>query len=289
MAVSDRPWSDFTQADYTPAQWARACLIDTMEGPVDSKARYKFPIREPSGVINRNGVHAAAARLSQANVPADMKAATARKLVAIYRNDLGEDPPESLLSLAGRAQPATTGVLYRATHLDAGSSGRELFGRIVPYNQTIEVNDGVLPYLERFEYGSLSRSIRERAHKIRLLAQHDRHRFPVGKALELNEHPDGVHGVFAVANTSDGNDLLELVRCGLVAGFSVGFMPVKDRTEGGVTVRTEASLREVSAVSEPAYPGAEIAGIRSAESPFITRSLAAARLRLATLGGTHHV
>jgi len=103
-AVSDTPWSQFTQADYTPAQWARACLIDTGQGAADSKDRYKLPVREPSGTLNRNAVHAAAGGhgvSAVTGVPPEMKAAAARKLVALYRGDLGEDPPESLLRMAG--------------------------------------------------------------------------------------------------------------------------------------------------------------------------------------------
>lgn len=104
-AVSDKPWSDFSQVDYTPQQWRSACLIDTGEGDVDSKARYKLPVKEPSGTVNRNGAHAAAGALAGARTPlsasAEQKASAARKLVAIYRTDLKEDPPDSLLRMAG--------------------------------------------------------------------------------------------------------------------------------------------------------------------------------------------
>jgi len=103
-AVSDKPWAQFTQADYTPAQWAAACLIDTGVGAADSKGRYRLPVREPSGALNRAGVHAAAGGHgvgAVSGVSAEVKAAAARKLVALYRSDLGEDPPESLLRMAG--------------------------------------------------------------------------------------------------------------------------------------------------------------------------------------------
>lgn len=104
MAVSDKPWSQFSQADYTPQQWARACLIDTGQGDPASKSRYKLPVREPDGTLNRNGVHAAAGGHGVGavmGVSMDAKRAAARKLIGFYRNDLNEEPPESLLSLAG--------------------------------------------------------------------------------------------------------------------------------------------------------------------------------------------
>ncbi len=118
-AVSNTPWSQFTQADYTPAQWARACLIDTGQGAADAKDRYKLPVREPSGALNRNGVHAAAGGHgigAVTGVPADVKAAAARKLVTLYRSDLGEDPPPSLMRMAGMAMADAAAMLRDAMH-----------------------------------------------------------------------------------------------------------------------------------------------------------------------------
>jgi hypothetical protein len=106
-AVSDTAWSEFSASDYDAAQWRRACLIDTGEGDEDSKARYKLPVREPDGAVNRNGCHAAASVLAGGrggvSVGADLKRAAAKKLVGLYRNQLDEDPPESLLKAAGMA------------------------------------------------------------------------------------------------------------------------------------------------------------------------------------------
>jgi HK97 family phage prohead protease len=102
--ASTTPWGNFTAADYTPEQYRRACLIDTGEGDVDSKDRYKLPVREPGGALNVGGVHAAAGALAGArgglSVSADQKRAAARKLIRLY-GEIGEEPPDSLRSLAG--------------------------------------------------------------------------------------------------------------------------------------------------------------------------------------------
>lgn len=102
--VSDKPWSQFTAADYSPEQWRAACLIDTGAGDPDSKDRYKLPIKEPDGTLNRNAVHAAASVLAGGRggvqAPAEQKAKAARALVAAY-HQLREQPPDSLTSLAG--------------------------------------------------------------------------------------------------------------------------------------------------------------------------------------------
>jgi HK97 family phage prohead protease len=108
--VSDTPWSNFSASDYTPEQWRRACLIDTGEGAVDAKSRYKLPVREPSGTLNRGGVHAAASALAGARgglqASAEQKATAARKLLRLY-SEIGDDPPDSLKRLAGVSSSLT--------------------------------------------------------------------------------------------------------------------------------------------------------------------------------------
>ena len=99
-SISDAPWSIFTQADFTPDQWRNSCLIDTEKGDGDSKARYKLPVREPSGILNRNGVQAMSFRLQVLeDITDEQRSAAARKLVRLYR-ELKEEPPVFLTDLA---------------------------------------------------------------------------------------------------------------------------------------------------------------------------------------------
>ncbi len=99
--VSDTPWSNFSEADYSDEQWRRACIVD--KGTGEGKSRYALPVREPSGALNRNAVHAAAGRLNQVSgISPEQKAKAARTLVRLY-GELGEDPPDSLRSVAGVA------------------------------------------------------------------------------------------------------------------------------------------------------------------------------------------
>lgn len=92
--VSSKPWSDFTQADYSDAQWKAACLIT---GP--DKSDCKLPIREPDGTLNSNGVHAAAGRLGQTDAPPAEKQAAAKALMSAY-STMGEKPPPTVLAAA---------------------------------------------------------------------------------------------------------------------------------------------------------------------------------------------
>ncbi|WP_257016466.1 HK97 family phage prohead protease [Rhodococcus sp. ACS1] len=155
-------------------------------------------------------------------------------------------------------------TLFRNTELRADGTGRTIYGVAVPYGVETEIHEHGSTYREAFAPSAFQRSLTERSGKIRLLISHDRGKLPVGRAVELFEQSDGLHCAFAIANTRDGNDCLELVRSGCVDQFSVGFVPIRSRQADGVTVRTECSLREVSLVSHAAYPAATVAGVRHA-------------------------
>lgn len=171
-----------------------------------------------------------------------------------------------------------TSILFRTATLESGE-GRRVFGRVVPYNETITVDDGHGEYRERFAPGAFRRSITERGHKLRLFVGHSTRMLPIGKATSLRDEPDGVHAEFLVADTAAGNETLELVRSGVADSFSVGFRGVREHRDNGVTVRTEAALYEVSLVGIPAYSGAQVAGVRAAQL-VIPRSVALARVQL---------
>lgn len=106
--ISERPWSDYTEADYTLEQWHNACLIHQHQGPPTSKSQCKLPVKTPNGALNRNGVHAAAAALAGART--ELKATPEEKSKAAaalrrYYSELGETPPASL------AQSTINGIL----------------------------------------------------------------------------------------------------------------------------------------------------------------------------------
>jgi HK97 family phage prohead protease len=108
-AVVDRPW-DGSAARFTPEQYRRSCLIDTGQGEVDSKARYKLPVKEPNGDLNRNALGPAAgalagARTAMTGVSDEQKARAARALMRLY-GETDMDPPESLRRMAGMMSSA---------------------------------------------------------------------------------------------------------------------------------------------------------------------------------------
>jgi len=102
MTVSDKPWLQWSQSDYNDEEWRRATLLDHGTGNTP-KERFGLPVREPDGTLNRNGVHAAAARLAGAgggvHAPEPAKRAAAAELVTLYWA-MGETPPDSIALLA---------------------------------------------------------------------------------------------------------------------------------------------------------------------------------------------
>lgn len=105
--VSDKPWGRFTAADYSPQQWRRATLVHLEPGKGQdpmAKDLHKVPVREPDGTLNRNGVHTAAGGHGIGAVQGlgdAQRKEVAKQLVDLYENELKEEPPASLGSMAG--------------------------------------------------------------------------------------------------------------------------------------------------------------------------------------------
>lgn len=138
--VSDKPWSDFSAADYTPAQYHRACLIHTHgPGVPDDKEHCKLPVREPDGTLNKNGVHAAAGALAGARGGVDASPAQKAKAAASLRGyylTIGDPPPDSLqakvLTSADVTGPSPTGP-SGPIQLRARLSGEQWTGNAADY------------------------------------------------------------------------------------------------------------------------------------------------------------
>lgn len=111
MHISERPWSNYSPADYTLQEWHSACLIHQHDGAPTTKTDCKLPVKTPTGTLNRNGVHAAAAALAGArggvHASPEEKASAARALIRYY-GQLSEDPPPSILNLAHSTMPSNS-------------------------------------------------------------------------------------------------------------------------------------------------------------------------------------
>lgn len=127
---------------------------------------------------------------------------------------------------------------------------REVTGLAVPYDSTAELGG----YKERFERGAIAD-----VEDVLLFWNHSE---PIGRVVRGQETDGGYEVTAVISKTSRGDEAYTLLRDGVINKFSVGFMPMEDRQDGDVLVRTKVNLKEVSLVPFPAYKGASITEVR---------------------------
>lgn len=114
MPVSNKPWGQFTEADYeTAEQFCEASLIDlNADGDEKVKGLCFLPYKEPDGTINLNGIQATAGGrgllrvkkpqgVSQADF-AKARRDAANKIISLYRRELERPAPASIYRVAGK-------------------------------------------------------------------------------------------------------------------------------------------------------------------------------------------
>lgn len=141
----------------------------------------------------------------------------------------------------------------------ADDDKRTLTGYAAVFNSDTDIGGW---WTERIAPGAFAGSI---GRDIRALVDHDWGRI-IGRTksgtLRLSEDDRGLKVEIDVPNTTDGNDLWELVERGDISGMSFGFRVTKQEWDETIDppVRTikEVELFEVSAVAFPAYDDTEI-------------------------------
>ena len=184
-----------------------------------------------------------------------------------------------------------TAALSRAfpSDLELRGDGRTVVGIAVPFDQPTKIRDLSGSYTETFKRGSFAKTIAGgKPQAVKFFALHETQKLPLGRALNLREDAAGLAVELRVSKTKAGDEALELIRDRALDGLSVGFQPVQDRwnTDRSTVDRLEVRLREISAVSFPAYAGAAIAGVRSFDGRYLAADVALKRLELLQHQGT---
>lgn len=292
VAVSDKPWSQFTQGDYSDEQWIRACLLDRGPDAGTPKQRYSIPVREPSGALNRNAVHAAAGAHgigAVKGVSPEKKRAVARKLVSLYRNQLNEDPPDSLLRLAGMSggrklqeeSMVTAERRFTAVPVETRAGDGRKIGGYAALHNTYSSNLG--GFVEQFAASTWNETRGRGWPDVLARYNHDDNLLlgtTGGGTLRLEI--DGTGLLYDVTLPQARADVWELVSRGDVRKSSVAFRVMPEGDEWGLTDQgfplrtvTSAQLVDVAPVNLPAYPDTT-AGVRRLVDPEVAlRSLAA--------------
>jgi HK97 family phage prohead protease len=143
----------------------------------------------------------------------------------------------------------------RAFEARADLEERTIVGLAVPYGQTADIGG---MYQERFVPGAID-SIED----VKLFYGHEE---PIGKIIEGRDTDAGFEIVAKVSDTARGNEVLTLMRDGVLNKFSVGFIAEESVKDGSTITRTKVSLKEVSVVPFPAFAGANITEVREEQT-----------------------
>jgi HK97 family phage prohead protease len=142
---------------------------------------------------------------------------------------------------------------------EEGESPRTISGVAVPWNTEATVSDGTRVMFER---GSLATS----GKNPKLLKYHD-DTAPVGVVTGRVDSEKGMLFTARISATSEGNDMLELIKDGAVDAVSVGVNPVDySFNDQGVMVISRGDWVELSLVTAPAFRGATITEVAATEA-----------------------
>lgn len=178
-------------------------------------------------------------------------------------------------------------IQFEGTEVRQDDDGRRhLVGIVVPWHGRYEMKPGTF---ERFSRTAFDKSVREHGDDISLYEQHEtRSTMPIGRAVTWENTNDGLIADFRMHRTARAEEIVNLAEDQAVTGLSVGFIPVRNRTdqEGDHTVitRLEARLDHVGFVTNPAYNDARIVAVRdyNPDDPDIAPRLARWRAQFLT-------
>lgn len=117
-----------------------------------------------------------------------------------------------------------------------------LEGIAVPWGQTVNIGDR---FQERFERGSIET-------EGTVWLYHD-HKHPIGVVESTEDREDGLFIRAKLALSDLAKSIREQLQNKSLGALSVSFVPMEQRDDNGVVVRTRTRLREVSVVERPAY------------------------------------
>ena len=156
-----------------------------------------------------------------------------------------------------------------------GKPYKYLEGRAVPYNEWADIGF----FLEQHAPGSLDATTRGGSGQhLPLMLFHNNQRWPIGHVEAWRSDDGGLNGVWRLNELPEAQQAASLAAAGDLTGMSIGFQPVKSDWEylsdeewnpdvgrKDRVTRTESRLLEVSMTPTPAFAGAEVALVRTAE------------------------
>lgn len=136
-----------------------------------------------------------------------------------------------------------------------GEDGRTIELRLLTWGEVADTDDGREAFIKgAFRGTDPSRvTIESQRHDGEL----------VGRGVKLDERDDGPYLVARVSDTTAGNDLLTLIKDGVIGAASVAFKRLQHRQRrDGVVERTKVELRRVAVLERGSYPSAAVVAVR---------------------------
>jgi len=149
-------------------------------------------------------------------------------------------------------------ILYKAAPVGELIDADEKAGIIKGYGSYFGNKDSDNDVIMK---GAYKKTIEENGARVKYLYQHDMNQ-PIGKMTELYEDEKGLVFVAEIAKTQLGNDVVELMKSGVITENSVGIMPLQKNNKDGYREITEVKLYEISAVTLAANDQAKILDVK---------------------------
>lgn len=148
------------------------------------------------------------------------------------------------------------GTERRAFEFRASDDGSTITGIAIPYGEPARIGD----FTEIFVPGSVTFA------DVIANRQHDRQKplARTGAGLVLTDATDALRARIELPDTTDGRDVRELVRTGVLRGLSAEFRAIEETWEGDTRTIRAATLTGLAVVDRPAYGGASITEAREA-------------------------
>lgn len=156
--------------------------------------------------------------------------------------------------------------------VDVSDEGKErgFAGLAVPYGKpgpiVVRINGHQTPAEEVMAPGVFTKSIKEAAKNLPLLINHRKDELPIGRSVEWDERPDGLHARWVLNDHHpDADKVHGMIKDRFLTGLSVGFIPKVSAVTAGAppstlpqVTRRQGRLFEVSAVTVPTFAEAVI-------------------------------
>lgn len=153
-------------------------------------------------------------------------------------------------------------ILYKSTELGELLDADEKNGIVKGYGSYFDNMDSDKDIIRK---GAYLKTIQENGQRVKYLYQHDMMQ-PIGKMKELYEDDKGLVFVAEVPKTSLGNDVMELMKAGVITENSVGILPIRKENKDGYREINEVKLYEISAVTLAANDQAKILDVKGTKN-----------------------